>query len=343
MKAVKWGVVGWGEQAQKRMVPALRKIKEIEISAVCCSSPETTRRAETELGVKGYAKLSEFLKDPEIQVVYLATPHHLHTPQAFKALEAGKNVLVEKPLAMSLDGVHKLAETARKYNLKIGCVFPLRFHPALKELQAEIKQGSLGELIQAEVYLSRGKIPEKDWCKDQFHSGPMCLMDLGLHGIDLMLWLTGKKVKEVFATGKGGQSDDILNTAIMLGLNFEDDTMGLVSANNQVRGETGLVIVHGSEEELLLEMHWPEGDGEFVLWSVSQGLARKKRWEPLDLYQLLAENFNLAVQGKASYAPGCEENYSVVETCCSAIESLKNGRIQKVGELPRVSASKYKE
>jgi len=345
MKAVKWGVVGFGEQARKRMIPALKRIKDIELRAVCCSGPESAELAENELGVKCYGKLSEFLSDPEIQVVYIATPHHLHTPQAYKAIEAGKNVLVEKPIALSVDGAHKLTEAARRKNLILGTCFPLRHHPCLRGIQEEIRSGLIGELIQAYVYLSRGKIQEKDWWKDQFHSGPMCLMDLGLYGIDLLLWLAGKRALEVFAFGKGGQSDTELNTSVVVSLNFEGDGIGVVSANNLIQGQANLIVIQGTKEQITIEINWPEGDSVFKLRRNKNGVVQESWYEPLDLYQVLVDNFNQAVQGIGSYSPCCEESYSVVEASCAAIESMKSGRTIKAGEIQRVKAPapKYKE
>jgi len=341
MPAVKWGVVGLGEQARKTMLPALKKIKEIEIVSVCCSSPERAEETEKELGVKSFGRLSDFLDDPEIQVVYISTPHHLHTPQAFKALEAGKNVLVEKPIALSVDGAHKLAEVAHRKKVKLGTCFPLRHHPALRELKEEIGKGELAELIQAYVYLSRGRLQEKDWWKDQFHSGPMCMMDLGLQGIDLLLWLTGKKAIEVSAIGKGGQADDCLNTAVVICINFENGAFGVASSNNLARGDINFLSLQGFNQQALLQMSWPDGDGSFRLIRRSAVREEEKRYEPVDLYKVLAENFNQAVLGQAGFSPTPEECYPTVEACCAGIESLKNGRAVKCGEIHRVTAPKY--
>ncbi len=343
MNAVKWGIVGLGEQARKRMVPALKKIKEIEIVSVCCSCPERVAEAEQELGVKGFGKFSDFLDDPEAQVVYISTPHHLHTPQAFKALEAGKNVLVEKPIALSVDGAHKLAEAAARKEVRLGTCFPLRHHPALKELKDDLSRGELGELIQAYVYLSRGKAPEQAWWRDQFHSGPMCMMDLGLQGLDLLFWMIGKRAREVSALGTGGQSDDCVNTAVSVSINFEGGATGIASSNNISAGETNFLLIQGTGKQIQAQINWPDGDGTFKLIRRSGGRGEEKRYEPVDLYKILAENFNRAVLGKGDFPPAAEECYPVVEACCAGIASLKKGRVVKVGEIQRVSAPRYQD
>jgi len=343
MKVVKWGIVGYGEQLTKRMLPAFKKIPEIEISAVCCSKEERAEQAEKELGVRGYSKFSEFLSNSEIEVVYIATPHHLHVPQTFKAVDAGKNVLVEKPIALSVDGAHKLIEAVKRKGLKLGVNFPLRHHPALQELKEKIKTNELGEPTQVYIYLSRKKIPEQNWWRDQFHAGPMCLMDLGIQGIDLVIWLLGRKAQELSVLGLGGKDDESLNRAVIVSVNFEGDNQGIVNSSNLGIGGHNLVIVQRADEQILVEMNWPEGDGIFKIRTKTEGKVEEKKFDALDLYQLSLWNFNQAVKGGQEYSPDLDQTYLGVEVCCCAIESLKSGKVVKVGEVLRVTGSRFKE
>jgi len=343
MKVVRWGIVGYGEQVTKRVLPALKKIQEIEISAVCCSKDERAEQAGKQLGVRGYSKFSEFLSNPEIEVVYIATPHHLHVPQTFKAIDAGKNVLVEKPVALSVDGAHKLIEAVKRKGLKLGVNFPLRHHPALLELKEKIKTTGSGETIQVYIYLSRKKSPEQNWWRDQFHAGPMCLMDLGVQGIDLIIWLLGKKAQELSVLGLGGKDDESLNRAVIVSINFEGDNQGIVNSSNLGIGDHNLVIVQGPDEQILVEMNWPEGDGIFKLRTKRAGKVEEKKFDPLDLYQLSVRNFNQAVKGEQEYSPDLDQTYLGVEICCCAIESLKTGKVVRAGEVLRVTGSRFKE
>lgn len=340
MTAVKWGLVGFGEQA-KRMCSALRKLKDVEINAVCCSSENRRREAEQSLEVRAYGKFSEFLANPEIQVVYIATPHHLHTPQAFKAVEAGKHVLVEKPMALSVDGAHKLIDAAKRKNVVLGVNCPLRQHPALQELKQVIQNRLMGELVQLNVYLGRKGLQREGWWRDQFHSGPMCLMDLGVQGIDLLLWLVGERALEVTSLGCGGKDDQTLNVSITVTINFPGGAQGVSSANNLAKSSPGFILVQGTEMQTLAELDWPEGDGSLKLKRSKAGIEEEKNCEPIDLFMAAARNFNSAVIGEAGYSPCGEENYPVVETCCAAIESLKNGKTVRAGEIQRVSGQRF--
>jgi predicted dehydrogenase len=340
MSGLKWGLVGYGVQA-KRMVAALRKIKEVEIISVCCSSEERTIAAEKELGVHGYGKLSEFLDDREIEVVYIASPHQLHTPQAFKAVEAGKHVLVEKPMSLSVDGAHKLIDIAHKKNVMLGANFPLRQHPALRELHEEIKNDRLGDITQVYVQLGRKNPQAPGWWHDQFHAGPMCLMDLGVQGLDLLIWLVAQKAIEVSTIGWGGRDDQALNVSVAVSAYFGNGAQGMVSSTNVNAGEPNLVMVQGSQEQATVEMNWPEGDGAFRLRRRFSGHEEEKRFEALDLDRMTAQNFCMAVSEKIKYNPCCEETYPVVECCCAAIESLRSGRAVRVGEIFRTSGSQY--
>ena len=204
MSAVKWGLVGFGEQA-KRMVGSLKKLSDVEIAGVCCSKEDRSQAAQECLGVRGYGHFSEMLANPEIQVIYIATPHHLHTPQAFKAAEAKKHVLVEKPMALSVDGARKLIDVAKRSKVVLGVNFALRQHPGLQELKQEISSRGLGEIIQIYIHLSRKSYQGEGWWRDQFHSGPMCLMDLGVQGLDLLCGFQASPLTKLqpSATGAG--------------------------------------------------------------------------------------------------------------------------------------------
>ncbi len=343
MAKVKWGLVGFGEQVKKRMLPALQKTKDVEITAICCSSPERAKAVEDELGIAGYGKLSEFLENQDINVVYIATPHHLHVPQAFKALEAGKNVLVEKPMALSVDGAHKVIEVARRKSLLLGVNFPLRHHPGLRELREELEQGKLGELVHLFIHLSRRRYQGEGWWRDQFHAGPMALMDLGVQGIDLALWLIAERAVEVFTLGRGGKDDESLNTAVAIAFNFENGTQAMISSSNMASGDSNLLFVQGTEKQVIIEMNWPDGDGSFRIRYRRGGEEAEKTYPPIDLYQMTVEKFTQAVLGKTRYSPDGTDAYPVVEASCSAIESLKSSRTIKIGEILRVTGSRYKE
>lgn len=336
MGTLKWGLVGYGSQA-KRMAASLRKIKEAEIVSVCCSNEERGAAAEKELGVRGYGRLTEFLDDSEVEVVYIASPHHLHTPQAFKAVEAGRHVLVEKPMSLSLDGVRKLIDIAHKKNVVLGVNFPLRQHPALRELQAEFRNGQPANITNIYVSLGRKNAQAQGWWRDQFHCGPMCLMDLGVQALDLLAWMTGEKPAEVSAIGQGGGDDQSLNLSVAVSVNFLNGAQGMVSSSNLTAGDPGLMIVQAGQKQAVLEMNWPEGDGAFRLRLQGSGREQEKKFEPMDLNQASAQNFCAAVSDRIKYSPCCEETYPVVESCCAAIESLLSGKAVRMGEFSRVS------
>jgi len=340
MNALKWGLVGYGEQA-KRMASALKQLKNVEITAVCCSSEDRAKAWEKEFGLESYGKLSDFLDNAQTDVIYIASPHHLHTPQAFKAIEEGKNVLVEKPMALSVDGVHKLIDAAAKNKVTLGVNFPLRQHPGLQELKNEITSRGLGDIIQVYVHLSRKTYQGQGWWRDQFHAGPMCLMDLGVQGIDLLLWLAGARALEVATVGRGGKDDQTLNIASLISMTLTDSGQGLVSSNNYALGDPNFVFLQGTEKAALIELNWPEGDGSLKVRKLKAGSQEEKAYPPIDLLKACAQNFIAAVQGKAKFTPCCEETYPVVEATCAAIESLKSGKSVKAGEIQRISGARF--
>jgi predicted dehydrogenase len=244
-------------------------------------------------------------------------------------------------MALSVDGARKLIDVAKRSKVVLGVNFALRQHPGLQELKQEISSRGLGDIIQIYVHLSRKSYQGEGWWRDQFHSGPMCLMDLGVQGLDLLMWLSGRPALEVSAIGIGGRDDQTLNVAVAVAVNFSSGAQGIVSANNTANRAENFIMVQGSDKQVVAEMSWPDGDGSLKLRRFQAGKEEEKRYDPLDLYQVSAQNFNNAVLGFGKYSPCCEETYPVVESCCAAIESLQNGRTIRAGEIQRVSGARF--
>src|SRR5206468_12923889 len=100
MRSLKWGLIGCGDIAQKRVAPALRDLPQCELQAITRSQADLAESFANEFGArKWYSTCSELLADKEIEAVYIATPVHLHAAQTIAAAEAGKHVLCEKPMA----------------------------------------------------------------------------------------------------------------------------------------------------------------------------------------------------------------------------------------------------
>ena len=200
MKKVKWGVVGSGGIAERRTIPGLLKCGNAELAACMDRDGEAARRVAQKFGAKlACTELSELLAS-DIDAVYIATPVFAHEEQARAALAAGKHVLIEKPLAMNAASAASLVASFRENRLLLMAGYMMRYHNLHGEMKRILSEGGIGTPVSADLQFScwYPKIPGS-WRQDRAKGGGGAVMDLGVHCLDLLSWLTGAQVKEVKA------------------------------------------------------------------------------------------------------------------------------------------------
>jgi predicted dehydrogenase len=182
---------------------ALRRLGIEVVGALGSESGKTKSFGQRQGIARAYDSLEELVADPEVDVVHLCTPNHLHYPAAKAALEAGKHVVCEKPLATSSAEAAELVDVARARQ-RIGAVcYNLRFYPMVQEAYARIRAGQIGvpRILHAE-YCQDWLFLASDWnwrlVPEQ--GGELRVVgDVGTHVLDMLQWLTGTQVTEVMA------------------------------------------------------------------------------------------------------------------------------------------------
>ncbi|MDC7233012.1 MAG: Gfo/Idh/MocA family oxidoreductase [Spirochaetales bacterium] len=172
------------------------KTPELYLKGLCRSTPESAAETAVQAGLdRGYRDFDDILADPEVDIVDLVTPNSLHKEQILKALNAGKHVLCEKPLAMNAAEAAEIEEAARNSDRKAGMIFNYRFIPAMLKARELVEEGKIGEIYSFRgEYLHTGyQNPERpySWRMDFEQSGGGALADLGSHVIDLVRYLLG--------------------------------------------------------------------------------------------------------------------------------------------------------
>ena len=175
-----------------------------EVRGVSASSPQRARDVAQSWGVpRAYRDIEEVVADPEIQVVHVCTPNHLHRPMAQAALEAGKHVVCEKPLATTQEDAQALAALAASTGLVATVPFVYRYHPVVREARARIAQGELGPLhLIHGSYLQDWLLDpaSNNWRVDPALGGASRVFaDIGSHWCDLVEWVSGERFTEVSA------------------------------------------------------------------------------------------------------------------------------------------------
>ena len=178
-------------------------------------------------GCKGYYTYDDVVKDPEVDVITIATPHYLHAWQAIYAMEFGKHVIVEKPIATTVTAAKEMVLKARRKGLKLGVIYQGRYADGVRELKKYLDGNSIGRPLQIVSEMMWFRDEATYYLKDELArswrgmwatEGGGALINQAIHTIDLMLWLGGE-VEEVV-----GYIDNLAHPSI----NVEDIGIGLM-------------------------------------------------------------------------------------------------------------------
>lgn len=195
-------------------------------------------RAETWAKANGLADcrpctdVGEMLRDDAIRIVSICTPNHMHAEQGIQAAEAGRHVLVEKPVALDLASLHALAGAVAKAGVKSVVSFVLRWNPLFENIKAQLAQGLAGELYYAEVDYLHAIGPEYTghaWIT-QKRFGGNALLTAGCHAVDALRWFVGDEVVEVSAYANRSRSNP-------MGFGYEPNMVTMMKFANGAMGK----------------------------------------------------------------------------------------------------------
>ncbi|WP_223691357.1 Gfo/Idh/MocA family protein [Leifsonia poae] len=185
------GVIGLGTIATEHL-KAYQRCADAEVVAVCDLDRDRAEAARTRFGVEhSCGTAAELLADPDIDAVSVCVPNDQHAPIALAALAAGKHVLVEKPMAITVADAEALVAASRESGKVLQVGYVRRFSPNALLLKRFIDAGDLGEIYLAKASLLRAAGNPGGWFSDRSVSGGGPLIDLGVHLIDLCWWLMG--------------------------------------------------------------------------------------------------------------------------------------------------------
>lgn len=217
---MKIGILGAGNIAVK-MAKTVSGMKDVENYAVAARNLERAQAFARENGVaKAYGSYEEMLTDPQIDLVYIATPHSHHYLHAKMCLEAGKNVLCEKAFTVNADQARKLFALAKEKNLLITEAIWTRYMPSRKMINEIIESGVIGEVTSVTANLNYTISNVERIRKPELAGG--ALLDVGVYPINFASMVLGDKLKDVQATAIFKEGVDILDTIAMV---FEGDRM----------------------------------------------------------------------------------------------------------------------
>ena len=202
---MKYALIGCGRIAVNHMKAAINN--ELEIVAVCDVIPEKMEEilAKYDLqgdeSIKRYTDYREMIEKEEIELASIATESGIHAEIALYCIEHGVNVIIEKPMAMSIEDADKIIEAAEKYNVKVSACHQNRFNVAIQELRKAVEAGRFGKLSHGSIHVrwnrNQGYYDQAPW-RGTWEQDGGALMNQCIHGIDLLRWMMGDEIEEIY-------------------------------------------------------------------------------------------------------------------------------------------------
>ncbi|QDP41651.1 Gfo/Idh/MocA family protein [Radiobacillus deserti] len=285
MGKLKVGVVGCGSIANHRHLPEYQNNPAVEIVAVCDIVEERAKTTAELFGAANYyTDYQELIQNNDVDMISVCTPNYLHAPVSIAALNAGKHVLCEKPMATSEAEAKDMIAASEKSGKKLMIGHNQRFVPSHQKAKELIANGELGRIYSFRTAFGHGG-PEgwsadgkKSWFFKKEEAFIGALGDLGVHKADLLRYILGEEVKEVasFVEGNAKQNSTVDDNAVAL-LRTESGIIGTLAASwAYVSSEDNSTVIYGEhgimrlEEDPVYSMIIQYKDGSTVNYQLGQ-------------------------------------------------------------------------
>lgn len=326
---VRWGVLGAADIALTKVIPAMQQSAHSPVVAIASRDLKKAQAAAERLGIpRAYGSYEELIEDPDIEAIYNPLPNHLHVPWSIKAAEAGKHVLCEKPLALSVDEIARLIEVRDRTGVHIGEAFMVRTHPQWAAVRELIAEGRIGELRLVVGHFSYFRRDPSD-IRSRADWGGGALMDIGCYPITLSRWLFGEEPTEV--VGALDHDPDMHVDRLTSGLmKFPSGQASFTCAGQLVPYQQ--VQVFGTEGRIEVEIPFnapPDHECRIFIDDGSKfaGDAAETITLPaVDQYRLQAERFSEAIRGVGVVPVGLEDAIGNMAVIDALFRSTKSGR-----------------
>lgn len=337
MDTVKVGVIGLGMgQAHLRGYEAGPRAKVV---GVCDIDEERMAEVlEEREGIAAYTDYAELLAREDLQAVSIALPNFLHAPVTIDALEAGKHVLCEKPMAMNAEEARRMKRTAEEAGLKLMLHFNMRFMTTAATVRPLMEAGKIGQVYHGTTtYTRRNGYPNPGtWFGLKEKSGGGPLIDLGVHRLDLALWLMGYPRP----TAVIGGTYDLLAREKLGDVEFDCEDFSTAMIRFQDEGTLYLTASwdgHQAEQtELTMSLYGTAGSvfergGTLTYCTSEDGEPVARELEEKEPEESPQEHFVAAIQEDTPPGPSAEHGVIVMEILDAIYESARTGQPVSIG------------
>ena len=292
MALLRWGIIGCGNVAEHKGGPPLYTVNDSELIAVMRRDRAKAEDFAKRHGAKRfYTDVQQLLSDDEINAVYVATPPNLHCEQTLLAARAGKHVLCEKPMAMTVDECQQMVNACRDADVSLMIAYYRNHYPNVVKMKSLMDEGAIGDVVLARInctaYFNPNRNDLKNWRLKPEISGGGVLMDIGSHRISLLQNLMGK-ITSAQGIAETVHINASVDDSAVFTLRFESGVHAVANINWNVGVSRDDVEVYGTAGCLRCS---PLNSGSLTLETKSDGLEELPQTPFQHTHTGLVENF----------------------------------------------------
>ena len=309
MQKVKWGILGTANIAKWCTIPGMKQAESCELYAIAGRSLEKAQRFASDYGIpKAYGSYDELIADADVQAVYIPLPNDIHLKWVKTALQAGKHVLCEKPLAMNALEAKEMYRTAKECGVLLMEAYAYLHSPYVEELKKDVKSGIIGDVNYIDTAFVTQGYKEDFRLHKEFGGG--ATYDLGCYCTTMILTLTEAQEE---AKGEGAREDALALDFVKASAEFTDlgvdfMTAGLIKFQNGVRASFNVgmnlgensnsrfdrLYIHGSKGCIRSEVEYnQEGNVSYRIYT-PEGMKEKAVFVPQN-YALEVEQLSRCI------------------------------------------------
>ena len=310
---VRWGVISTANIGVKAVSPAIHVSSNGRLVAVGSRNPQRAADLYSFVpNVRIYGDYASVIDDPDIDAIYIPLPNSLHAEWTIKALEAGKHVLCEKPLAITAEEGETMVEAARANNVLLAEAFMYRFHPQIVWALEQVRAGVIGpvKLVRASFSFDIRSRLDNIRVKPELAGGS--LMDVGCYPVNLCRAIYGHPPQVVAArvhTPKIGGVDMATNAV----LDFGDGRIGMIDSSFGLPMRQGAEII-GEAGTITIPVPFTPGTRAVTVFVTKNGQMTEQDFSPIDQYQLEVEHFANCIQSGLEPEPLLSETLENLAT-----------------------------
>lgn len=246
---VRYGILGFGQFAQRAIGPAIGVSTNSRLVALQKRSLEPAKTLAKEHGVPhAFDRVEDLVKHPDVDAVFIVSANGEHCSQTLAAAQAGKHVLVEKPMANSAREAQEMIDACRKHNVKLMVAHMIRFSPLALRLRELIQNGALGRVVAArsEFYYD-ARLTYRDWLLSRPIAGGGPVFDIGVHCLDTLRFVLGQEVTSVRSELHPLPNDRETEATAQVALKFAGGTVGSIFCSYDAPKRRSMIEIMGTE------------------------------------------------------------------------------------------------